>query len=141
MSERTEHLSILKDLLEKRINNLFVLKGGIGKKQLRKIMEDIESVPGGEGRVLLATGKYLGEGFDLPALDTLFLPFPVSWKGTLIQYAGRLHRDYYGKTEVIIYDYVDLNIPVLVRMYNKVRRSHPAPCVRQGCSCAAFSFE
>ena len=82
-------------------------------------MEDIESVPDGQGRVLLATGKYLGEGFDLPALDTLFLTFPVSWKGTLTQYAGRLHRDHYAKTEVIIYDYLDQNIPVLVRMYNK----------------------
>ncbi|MCP4160805.1 MAG: DEAD/DEAH box helicase family protein [Deltaproteobacteria bacterium] len=119
LSERTEHLSILKDLLEKKVKNLFVLKGGMGKKQLRKIMEDIESVPDGHSRVLLATGKYLGEGFDLPALDTLFLTFPVSWKGTLTQYAGRLHRDYYATTEVIIYDYLDKNIPVLQRMYNK----------------------
>jgi superfamily II DNA or RNA helicase len=119
LSERIEHLSILRELLGEKIKDLFVLKGGLGKKQLRKIMDDIESVPDGQGRVLLATGKYLGEGFDLPVLDTLFLTFPVSWKGTLTQYAGRLHRDHYAKTEVIIYDYLDLNIPVLVRMYNK----------------------
>ena len=119
LSERTEHLQILLELMKNGITNLFVLKGGLGKKKLKTIMSDLNNVVEGEGLVILATGKYLGEGFDLPALNTLFLTFPVSWKGTLTQYAGRLHRDHHAKTEVIIYDYLDQNIPVLVRMYNK----------------------
>ncbi|GHU03139.1 hypothetical protein FACS1894147_06540 [Spirochaetia bacterium] len=77
-------------------------------------------------RIILATGKYLGEGFDLPCLDTLFLVFPFSWKGTLIQYAGRLNRTYYRKTETRIYDYVDEKVPVLLRMYNKRVKGYKA---------------
>jgi superfamily II DNA or RNA helicase len=95
------------------------LTGGMGKKQYRAIMDSINTVPDGANRVILATGKYLGEGFDLPCLDTLFLVFPFSWKGTLIQYAGRLNRTYYGKTEVRVYDYVDEKVPVLLRMYGR----------------------
>ncbi|MBI9105047.1 MAG: DEAD/DEAH box helicase [Spirochaetales bacterium] len=119
LTERTEHLEILKGMLEEDVDNLFVLKGGLGRKQLKKIMTGISEVEEGKNILILATGKYLGEGFDLPALDTLFLTFPVSWKGTLTQYAGRLHREYHLKKEVIIYDYVDQNIPVLIRMHNK----------------------
>ena len=67
----------------------------------------------------MATGKYIGEGFDLPRLDTLLLTMPVSWKGTLAQYAGRLHRDFEGKKEVKIYDYADIHVLALERMYRK----------------------
>ena len=70
----------------------------------------------GEERLILATGRYLGEGFDDPRLDTLFLTMPISWKGTLTQYVGRLHRDHNSKKEVIVYDYVDTAVPVLARM-------------------------
>jgi superfamily II DNA or RNA helicase len=119
LSERTEHLALLHDLLVSRIENLFVLKGGLGKKQVKEIMAKLDSLDGTQGLVILATGRYLGEGFDFPSLDTLFLTFPVSWKGTLAQYSGRLHREYYGKTEVIIHDYLDKSVPVLARMHAK----------------------
>jgi superfamily II DNA or RNA helicase len=89
-------------------------------------MANIHNVPPDAHRIILATGKYLGEGFDLPCLDTLFLVFPFSWKGTLIQYAGRLNRTYYGKTETKIYDYVDEKVPVLLRMYNKRVKGYKA---------------
>lgn len=74
----------------------------------------------------MATGRYLGEGFDDPRLDTLFLTMPISWKGTLAQYAGRLHRLYDRKRDVIIYDYVDENVPVLARMAAKRRTGYGA---------------
>jgi superfamily II DNA or RNA helicase len=119
LSERIEHLAILEEALRCYTEYLFVLKGGLGKKQLKMITESIQNVPSGAHRIILATGKYLGEGFDLPCLDTLFLIFPFSWKGTLIQYAGRLNRTYYGMTETKIYDYVDDKVPVLLRMYHK----------------------
>jgi superfamily II DNA or RNA helicase len=119
LSERLEHLAMLQEQLCNHIDNLFVLTGGMGKKQYRAIMESINTVPEGANRVILATGKYLGEGFDLPCLDTLFLVFPFSWKGSLIQYAGRLNRTYYAKTEIRVYDYVDEKVPVLLRMYRR----------------------
>ena len=76
-------------------------------------------MPDDENVVVVATGKYIGEGFDSPRLDTLLLAMPISWKGTLAQYAGRLHRNYKGKQEVRIYDYVDIHVPTLERMYHK----------------------
>jgi superfamily II DNA or RNA helicase len=126
LSERIDHLAWLEEALHEYTDYLFVLKGGLGKKQLKSIMESIHHVPPGAHRIILATGKYLGEGFDLPCLDTLFLVFPFSWKGTLIQYAGRLNRTYYGKTETKIYDYVDEKVPVLLRMYNKRVKGYKA---------------
>ncbi|MDR1240195.1 MAG: hypothetical protein LBK27_08770, partial [Treponema sp.] len=119
LSERLDHLALLADSLGACTEYLFVLKGGLGKKQLKTIMENIQNVPSGSNRIILATGKYLGEGFDLSCLDTLFLVFPFSWKGTLIQYAGRLNRSAQGKTEIRIYDYVDEKVPVLQRMFNR----------------------
>lgn len=126
LSERTEHLALLQDLLEKSGVMPFVLKGGLGKKQIKRIFEAIDAVPDSESRVILATGRYLGEGIDLPFLDTLFLTFPVSWRGTIAQYAGRLHRDFHGKREVRIYDYADLEVPVLRRMHEKRLRGYGA---------------
>jgi superfamily II DNA or RNA helicase len=119
LSERLEHLTLLHDALEEKVKHLFILKGGMGKKQLNAIMEEIQNIPAEENRIILATGKYLGEGFDLPCLDTLFLVFPFSWKGTLIQYTGRLNRTWYGKKEIQAYDYVDDKVPVLSRMYGR----------------------
>jgi superfamily II DNA or RNA helicase len=119
LSERIEHLAVLEEMLTDKIPHLFILKGGMGKKQLRAIMDNLQNVPANEHRIILATGKYLGEGFDLPCLDTLFLVFPFSWKGTLIQYTGRLNRAYYGKKEIQVYDYVDEKVPVLSRMYGR----------------------
>ncbi len=87
-------------------------------------MEKLVPVPENDSNVILATGRYLGEGFDEARLDTLFLTLPVSWKGTVAQYAGRLHRNHYLKKEVIIYDYVDFNEAMLPRMYDRRRKSY-----------------
>jgi len=119
LSERLEHLDILQGFLQEHISSLFILKGGYGKKQIKAIMEAIQDVPPNENKVILATGKYLGEGFDLPSLDTLFLVFPFSWKGMLVQYTGRLNRVHHGKKEIQVYDYVDEQVLVLSKMYRR----------------------
>jgi superfamily II DNA or RNA helicase len=119
LTERKEHLETLKSLLENKIQNLIVMKGGMGKKQRKAALNALESLPDGAEKAVLATGRYLGEGFDDERLDTLFLTLPISWRGTLNQYAGRLHRIHDSKKEVVIYDYVDLDVPVLARMYGR----------------------
>jgi len=119
LTERTSHLIELKELLTGRIRHIITLKGGMVKKQRDEITTRLEEIKDGEERVLIATGRYIGEGFDDPRLDTLFLVLPISWRGTLQQYAGRLHRLYDGKKEVRIYDYVDKQIPMLFRMYER----------------------
>jgi superfamily II DNA or RNA helicase len=126
LTERREHLTILQDLLSPLIRNLIVMKGGMGKKQRQRLVERIASIPDEEERVILATGRYLGEGFDDARLDTLFLSLPVSWRGTLIQYAGRLHRLHDMKREVMIYDYADLEVPMLVKMFERRCRGYRA---------------
>jgi superfamily II DNA or RNA helicase len=88
----------------------------MGARQSRAAREALEAIPDSEERVLVATGRYLGEGFDDARLDTLFLTMPISWRGTLSQYAGRLHRQYTSKRDVVIYDYVDEDEPVLMKM-------------------------
>jgi superfamily II DNA or RNA helicase len=98
----------------------------MGIKQRRAIMAGIAAVPPENPRVIVGTGKYIGEGFDDPRLDTLFLALPISWKGALSQYAGRLHRDYDGKKEVIVYDYVDDQVPVLAKMFGRRRTGYDA---------------
>lgn len=89
-------------------------------------MEQLEAIPADEPMLIIATGRYVGEGFDYPRLDTLFLALPIAWKGKVAQYAGRLHREYSGKDEVQIYDYVDIHIPVLERMYHKRLKGYAA---------------
>lgn len=91
----------------------------MGNKYNTAIMDKLKSIPDDEQFIVIATGKYIGEGFDLPRLDTLLLSMPISWKGTLQQYAGRLHRSYEGKSEVKIYDYIDIHVPMLEKMYQK----------------------
>lgn len=119
LTERTEHLDKLAEKLAPEIRNLVILRGGLGAKALREVAARLASISGDEERVLLATGRYLGEGFDDTRLDTLFLTLPVSWRGTIAQYAGRLHRLHDGKKEVRIYDYADLNVPMLARMFDR----------------------
>ena len=126
LTERRVHLDLLVGQLESSVRNLVVLKGGMGAKQRRAVAEQLASIPEGEERVLVATGRYLGEGFDDARLDTLFLTMPISWKGTLAQYAGRLHRLHDQKTEVIIYDYADLEVPMLARMHAKRVKGYEA---------------
>jgi len=126
LTERTEHLERLAEGLKKLTKNVIVLRGGAGVKARRAIAEQIASISGTESRVLIATGRYVGEGFDDARLDTLFLTMPISWRGTLQQYAGRLHRLYDGKLVVQIYDYVDAGLPVLFRMYEKRLKGYEA---------------
>jgi len=126
LTERREHLEFFASRMEKSGRHVVVLHGGMGAKQRRAVAEQIASIPDNEKRVLLATGRYIGEGFDDARLDTLFLAMPVSWKGTLVQYAGRLHRLHTGKAEVYIYDYVDRNSPTLMRMFYKRLRGYRA---------------
>ena len=117
LTGRTDHLVYFESELAGKVNNVFVLKGGMGKKQRRSIAEAIAAVPECEPRIILATGSYIGEGFDDARLDTLFLAMPISWKGTLQQYVGRLHRLHDAKRIVRVYDYVDSGVPMLARMY------------------------
>src|SRR5205823_9858037 len=95
-------------------------------KQRRALADELASVPEGASRVILATGSYIGEGFDDARLDTLFLAMPISWKGTLQQYVGRLHRLHDGKNVVQVYDYVDNYVPMLARMYERRLRGYGA---------------
>ena len=126
LTERREHVEALGALLADRVSHVFVMKGGMGKKQRCKLADQIASVPADQSRVILATGRYLGEGFDDERLDTLFLALPISWRGTLTQYAGRLHRLNAAKKEVIIYDYVDFEVPVLAKMHARRRAGYKA---------------
>ncbi|SDF67225.1 DEAD/DEAH box helicase family protein [Sporomusa acidovorans] len=119
LTERTAHVELLAKELSKRIPDVISLKGGMGAKETREVMQAIASVPADKPLTLVSTGKYIGEGFDEPRLDTLFLAMPISWKGTLQQYAGRLHRLFDNKNEVQIYDYVDIHVRMLEKMYNK----------------------
>ena len=119
LTERREHVELMADRLRPFVKNLVVLKGGTTERQRRLALEQLRDVPPGEERAVVATGRYLGEGFDDPRLDTLFLALPISWKGTLAQYVGRLHRAHPGKTEVRVYDYVDARVPVLKRMFER----------------------
>ncbi|MFI5294064.1 MAG: TOTE conflict system archaeo-eukaryotic primase domain-containing protein [Thermodesulfovibrionales bacterium] len=119
LTERTEHVDEFAERLKGFAKNVIVLKGGMGKKQRAALTAQIASIPDGEERLLIATGKYIGEGFDDARLDALFLAMPISWRGTLQQYAGRLHRLHDNKRIVRVYDYVDVHIPMLMRMYQK----------------------
>ncbi len=126
LTERNEHLNFLYSQLIAKIENIFVLRGGMGKRQREAIMAEIEAVAPDRQRVIIATGRYIGEGFDDARLDTLFLTLPVSWHGTIAQYSGRLHRLYDGKREVRIYDYADLNVTMLARMFDRRCRGYEA---------------
>ncbi|MDD4927806.1 MAG: helicase-related protein [Gallionella sp.] len=108
------------------VSGLFILHGRVPKKQRTQIIKELNELAPDAPRVLLATGKLVGEGFDHPPLDTLVLAMPISWKGTLQQYAGRLHREHAGKTDVCIYDYVDTGHPALMRMWDKRQRGYIA---------------
>ncbi|MFQ5644076.1 MAG: DEAD/DEAH box helicase family protein [Thiogranum sp.] len=126
LTERKNHLEHLYQRLKGFVRHIVVLKGGRSTKERLKVQEQLASIPIEEERLLLATGRYIGEGFDDARLDTLFLTLPVSWKGTLVQYAGRLHRLHPGKREVRIVDYVDSNVSMLARMFEKRRAGYRA---------------
>jgi len=119
ITERKDHLEMLAGRLSKFAKNVVVLRGGMSAQRTRAVSETLRAISDGEERVLVATGRYLGEGFDDARLDTLFLTMPISWRGTLAQYAGRLHRLHAPKRDVVIYDYVDENEPMLAKMATK----------------------
>ena len=119
LTSRTAHVEILANLLKPHCPNVITLVGSESTKEKRQKMEYLQSIPSTEPLVIVATGKYVGEGFDYARLDTLFLVSPVAWKGIVAQYAGRLHREFDGKEDVQIYDYIDIRVPVCESMYRK----------------------
>ncbi|MEM5387787.1 helicase-related protein, partial [Paraburkholderia phymatum] len=126
LTERTDHLESLQQVLADTVKPLFVLHGRLGRKARAAQLAALDALAGDTPRVVLATGRLVGEGFDHPALDTLVLGMPVAWKGTLQQYAGRLHREHAGKTGVRVIDYVDGGHPALQRMWEKRQRGYRA---------------
>ncbi len=123
LTERREHLKLLSDMLKDNIKHLAVLHGGIKKKERVRMLELLKTPSIGE-KAILATGKYLGEGFDNTGLDTLFITMPVSFKGKLVQYTGRLRRKHPGKKNIQIYDYVDTGVPVLGNMFRRRMKTY-----------------
>jgi len=126
LTERTEHLDAILAALDGQVPRPFVLHGRMSKKQRATMIAQLDDLPPEAPRILLATGKLVGEGFDHPVLDTLVLAMPISWKGTLQQYAGRLHREHVTKTDVRIIDFVDTGQPALLRMWEKRQRGYRA---------------
>ena len=124
LTERKDHAQRLLDRLGPFAKNVFLLHGGMGARQRGEMARRLEDVPETEERVLIATGRYVGEGFDDARLDMLFLAMPISWRGTLAQYVGRLHRLHPEKRDVVVYDYVDEAVPVLRRMGDKRVRGY-----------------
>jgi superfamily II DNA or RNA helicase len=125
LTERTDHLPLLQEALGE-VSHCFVLHGRLTRKKRAAIVTEINRLDDSAPRVLLATGRLIGEGFDHPPLDTLVLAMPISWKGTLQQYAGRLHREHADKQDVRIYDYVENDHPQLSRMWSKRQRGYRA---------------
>jgi len=126
LTERTEHLDAIKAALGESVDSLFLLHGRMAKKQRVELIKALNDLPNDAPRILLATGRLVGEGFDHPPLDTLVLAMPISWKGTLQQYAGRLHREYATKKDVRIHDYIDTGYPMLTRMWEKRQKGYRA---------------
>ncbi|MFZ2041102.1 MAG: DEAD/DEAH box helicase family protein [Desulfobacterales bacterium] len=126
LTERTEHLAVLQAMVGGEVEHCFVLHGRLSKKQRTAVFAELDALEDSAPRVLLATGRLIGEGFDHPPLDTLVLAMPISWKGTLQQYAGRLHREHADKQDVRIYDYVESDQPRLSRMWDKRQRGYRA---------------
>ncbi len=119
LTERRNHLELLKNRLNGIAQHVFVLKGGATAKERRRTLASLAAIPESESRVLLAIGRFIGEGFDDSRLDTLFLTMPISGRGVVVQYAGRLNRPHPGKSEPRIYDYADVNDPTLAGMFRR----------------------
>ena len=119
LTERRDHAQLLNQLLVDKGFDALLLIGAMKAKDRVNMSKRLDN-----SQVIIATGKFIGEGFDLPKLDALFLAMPIAWKGTLSQYAGRIHREYEGKQEVTIFDYVDTNLPMLARMFKKREKGY-----------------
>src|SRR3989339_871231 len=124
LTERREHLERLAELLQDKVDSLILLYGGLKQKKRQEIMEKLKECPAGNSKLIIATGSDIGEGFDEPRLDTLFLTMPSSFKGRIVQYAGRLHRQHADKQSIRIYDYVDSSISILASMHRKRLRTY-----------------
>jgi len=126
LTERTDHLDAILTALQEKLTPVFVLHGRMSRKQRAAVIAQLDQLPPEAPRILLATGKLVGEGFDHPPLDTLVLALPISWRGTLQQYVGRLHREHDNKVDVRIVDFVDTGHPALRRMWEKRQRGYRA---------------
>jgi superfamily II DNA or RNA helicase len=126
LTERREHLERLATKLQAHVPTVVTLHGDVTPRRRRDALAQLNKLPPDQPRVLVATGRFIGEGFDDPRLDTLILTMPIAWKGTVVQYAGRLHRPHPGKRDACIYDYVDAEVPVLRRMFAKRARAYRA---------------
>jgi superfamily II DNA or RNA helicase len=126
LTQRREHCRLLADRLIQRGKIPYILSGEVGKRERSAILETIKEAPPQKELLVIATGEYLGEGFDCPRLDTLFLTFPVSFKGKIVQYVGRTLRSYQGKDTVLVYDYLDAKVPILSRMHNRRLKTYRA---------------
>jgi hypothetical protein len=120
------HLARLVERLSEHVPGLVTLHGDVTPRRRRESLERLSRLSADEPRLVLATGRFIGEGFDDPRLDTLLLAMPIAWKGTVVQYAGRLHRPHPAKYDARIYDYVDVNVPVLRRMFAKRAKTYRA---------------
>ena len=137
LTTRTSHVRLLAQIFAPIVTHAVQLIGTVSAKEKRTALQHLQAIPPTEPLVIVATGKYIGEGFDYPRLDTLFLVMPISWKGNVAQYAGRLHREYEGKHEVRIYDYVDIHVPLCDSMYRKRLKGYAS--IGYG-KCAAKQF-
>jgi superfamily II DNA or RNA helicase len=126
LTERRDHLDYLAAKLRPAARHLIVLHGGMTAKERKAALAALAGIPASEERAVVATGRFIGEGFDDPRLDTLVFAMPIAWRGTLVQYAGRLHRVHAGKREVRVYDYLDGRVPVLASMFKKRLRGYRA---------------
>ena len=124
LTKRTNHVNILADMLAPHCRNVIRLIGTASVKEKRQTMERLKEIPADEPLAIVATGKYVGEGFNYPRLDTLFIALPVAYSNIVQQYTGRLHREFEGKREVRVYDYIDIHVPVLANMYGKRIKSY-----------------
>ena len=124
LTKRKDHIDILAEMLKPYCRNVIRLIGTASAKEKRMMMERLQEIPESEPLVIIATGKYVGEGFNYPRLDTLYIALPVAYSNIVQQYTGRLHREYEGKKEVRVYDYIDIHVPVLANMYGKRLKSY-----------------
>ncbi len=124
LTKRKDHIDILAEMLKPYCRNVIRLIGTASAKEKRQMMERLKEIPESESLIIVATGKYVGEGFNYPRLDTLFIALPVAYSNIVQQYTGRLHREFEGKKEVRVYDYIDIHVPVLANMYGKRLKSY-----------------
>jgi superfamily II DNA or RNA helicase len=124
LTERHDHLERLVAAIQGNVQHILVLRGQMRHRERAELAARLASIPESEARVLIATGRYIGEGFDDARLDTLFITLPISWRGTVAQYVGRLHRLHEGKRDVRVYDYADLQVAMLARMFDRRCRAY-----------------